>query len=245
MVRTLSPSGPAITSYGLSDAPMPAGQSSSPISPGLKSSFSGFLTSRSRRHSSNAGDNEEASSRLGGLLTGVRSRDRDTGMKTREGEGEASKRRSWSFIRTRSSTASSPYKAHEELPAESDPPAMPTLRESSSSFSLPIASPPASSGLSQSTRARPYEVMYCPRPARSHGLYPNYTQPALGESCADLSANDPPKAADRRGHHEEVEDDEIGTLWSAGETSWGGDGRKMAEWDEVKQSRLRWVGPMM
>ena len=85
----------------------------------------------------------------------------------------------------------------------------------------------------------PYSRLENPQPVPTYRDYPNYPLDIPMDSCSEN------QKVDRRAFHDEIEDDGVGALWSATELLWGGDGRKMAEWDEEEETRRRWVGPMM
>lgn len=222
LVRSISPSGPAHTTYGMGE-----GHPVSPSSPGLLSTFARVLPGRSRRTSSVGSDDER-----GGIFR-VISRERD----------DDGRRRAWSFSRSRaqSSSSTSVPETRFEEPRMTLPltPSMPPLPELSPEKSIKPLTPPRTP--SPRLGRRPYPRITKPQPHSSFRYYPNYTPNDL----AAVNDNGEPLRGDRRMLHEEIEDEGVGSLWSPAESAWGGDGRKMSEWDEDQVCRRRWVGPML
>ena len=255
---------------GMSAEAFIASTSTMPSSPSIRSTFSSLLPGRRNRSYSVNTTQEpmDSSSRLGGLLTTVRSRDRDTSplirIRSRENRdaerprhSEDGARRTWSLARSRSrnppaidlsidQSSTFPTASDRRSPnpigrTEPVPLVMPTVpeRQHSESSNL-IRDLPSSQAPLKGRNNRPYAVMSRPQPNGSYRSYPNYTAPRV------ISDSDQaPVASDTRLRHEEIEDDEIGVLWSAGEAHWGSGGTKMAEWDAGASVRRRWVGPMM
>ncbi|OCF61831.1 hypothetical protein L486_01493 [Kwoniella mangroviensis CBS 10435] len=279
LVRSLSPSSPENTTYGLPTAgpiPIPLtveSTASPPISPS-SGSFGRMLGSYipgRRRTSSNAANQPTLSAQdgssqghththtqvqapfgagamsnslgnLGGVLTAVRSRDSDDGT---------GRRRTWSFGRTRSGSTASNYNninnegelqrvsSNVARPAAATTSDLPTLNEASSpTQEIQVPTPILEMGQPDNTtrlaQDRPYDVLEKPQPALSHLRYPNFTVPP----------EEPESTKDLRCEHPEVEDEYEGGLWG-GDVPWGGDGKRMAEWDEELGKRRRWVGPML
>jgi hypothetical protein len=268
VVRSMSPSDPLSTSYGLgegSPATSPAERSSHPpqSQSSRRTTLSSLLPSLGRRTSATVDTGDDAMvgtsgtspvGRFGAMLTQVRSRDSDDGGQSRS--------RRWSLGRTRTSSASAvPSYAGEGTsavqarsnpiaPPEISTPSMPTLPE------LPLSPeqshrapqpqlvpeshrpPTPPKTPSPPPRVPAYSILRKPQPALSHARYPNYTESQSGE-------DDLPAKSDLRGSHIEVEDDGLGAIWSSGEAKWGDDGTRMAEWDPAEERIRRWVGPMM
>ncbi|WRT69738.1 uncharacterized protein IL334_006729 [Kwoniella shivajii] len=261
LVRSLSPSSPQNTSYGLSSpsdiapttGPIPIpliinSTSVPPISPSGSASFGrilgNYIPGRRRTQSNSAGGtnhNEQASigggtmsnslGNLGGVLTLVRSRDSDDGSNTR--------RRTFSFGRNRSGSLSTNTTnvnngnhGEPSLSNLAGPSTLPALSELSPSKEDDHISVYQSRQMND----RPYDMIQKPQPALSHNRYPNYTSPIEGGYSTTTN--------DLRNNHPEVEDEYEGNLW-AGDVTWSGDGKRMAEWDEELGKRRRWVGPMI
>lgn len=237
LVRSISPSGPAHTTYGLGEGSSSQPLATSPSSPRLLSTFARVLPGRSRRLSSSGAESEDR-----GLFR-TRSRDPDA--------LDEGRRRTWSFGRARHGSSSSingaippPTEPVSGEPRMTQPltPAMPTLPELVVDKNVPPPTPPRTrtpSPLLQTRKRLPYPPLTKPVPHRSFANYPNYTS-----SEADTDTSGKPLRADRRLQHEEVEDDGLAGVWSQPDSSWP-DEIKMAEWDDVAKCRRRWVGPMM
>lgn len=252
LAQSISPSGSATTIHGLGEGALPSSSAAVPASsPSLRSTITkAFSSGRSRRASTSGdGPDEAGGSRLGGILTQVRSRDSDDG-----------RRRTWNFGRSRTGSSGTPVF---EVPAteprrsiETVPASMPTLPEIPSPPPFTTLksppTPPRTPTLPSRRHRKPYPTLMKPLPLSTHALFPNYT-PSVHPSYRPAREVDPsldadktiPSKIDRRSLHFEVEDDSDGAIWSAGEAFWGGDGTKMAEWDAIEGIRKRWVGPMM
>lgn len=237
LVRSISPSGPASTTYGLGEGSSSQQLAVSPSSPGLLSTFARVLPGRTRRQSSFGAEAEDR-----GLFR-ARSRDPDT--------LDEGRRRTWSFGRARHGSSSSITGPTPPIvePVNGEPrvtqpltPAMPTLPELVVDKTVPPPTPPRTrtpSPLLQTRKRLPYSPLVKPVPHRSFVNYPNYTP-----SSGDVDPSGKPLRADRRMQHDEVEDDGLAGVWSQPDSSWPEE-IKMAEWDEVAKCRRRWVGPMM
>lgn len=235
LVRTLSPTGPAQTTYGLGEPLSPTTSAFRPSSPGLLSTFARVLPGRMRRNTSNGGDAEDR-----GIFR-VRSRDRD---------GDDGRRRSWQLTRSRAPSISVPSPTSDSngvIPGRSVRPITPSMppvpelpwRDGSKTVSPPT--PPRTPSPYRLARrdALPYVKVTKPQPHPTFAQYPNYT-PFAGEETEDET----PKRRDRRALHEEMEDTGMAGVYSSHDTDWP-ENAKMAEWDEIGQCRKRWVGPML
>jgi hypothetical protein len=224
LVRTLSPSTPGTTSYGLGEGYM-IPRSSGPASPSLASTIAGMIPGRRRRNTEETGRN---------LLSQVRSRDREIPEETR--------RRSWAFGRNRTGSTSNAL-AVGSVPAEqgtvSPGPPMPSVVEQAPSIHADIP-PPVSDqqeqpeSISTGTDAKPYPILRKPLPALGFANYPNYTP---------KSDYDGP-IRDTRYIYPEIEDNAIGQSW-ADEVPTHKDDIRLVEWSQARSRRERWVGPMM
>ena len=235
LVRTLSPSGPAQTTYGLGEPSSPGPSTFSPSSPGLLSSFARALPGRIRRNTNTGAEGEDR-----GIFR-VRSRDRD---------GDDGRRRSWHLTRSRQPSFSVPPPIQEAggtIPGRSVrpiTPSMPPVPETpwndGSTTVSPLTPPRTPSPYRLARRdVLPYVKVAKPQPHPAFSLYPNYT-PFAGEETDDET----PKRRDRRTMHEEMEDTGMAGIYSSHDTDWP-ENAKMAEWDEAVQCRKRWVGPML
>ena len=227
-----------------------------------RNTLSSLIPGRGSRSYSanNTQETVENQSRLGGLLTTVRSRDRDTSplirIRSREHRDQERSRtsedggRRWSLTRSRSRNVPAVDSAVDQpaspplAPAartEPVPLVMPTVpeRQHSESSNQPIEKIKLPR-LLRKRNSRPYAFMSRPQANELYRRYPNYT---ISETV--VGSDQAPLSSDTRLQHEELEDDEVGVLWSAGEAHWGSGGTKMAEWDAGAGVRRRWVGPMM
>lgn len=234
LVRTLSPSTPGTTSYGLGEGASSLQANAPPLpSPSLSSTLARVLPGRRRR--STATDLQTAAD--GTTLSQVRSRDSDEG-----------RRRSWAsaFGRNRSGSTGNTLERtiSSTQPVALASPGLAAVGEVSplhEDQSPPLAIETVSSTTdpshsnSSSDAARPYPTIRKPVPAPAYELYPNFTPPC-GESDKVVT--------DTRALHPEVEDDYNGHLWASDETTHR-DYVRMVEWSEQRGRRERWVGPMM
>lgn len=227
LVRSLSPSGPAHTTYGMGEGLQPI---PSPSSPGLLSTFARVLPGRTRRTSSIGSEGDERNS-----IFRVISRERDH---------DDTRRRAWSFSRSRTqSTSGQSFSAEQPESRITLPltPSMPPLPELSPEHTIKPLTPPRTPSPVVKRQDMPYPRITKPQLHSSYRNYPNYTP--HDHTLVDEKGD--PLRGDRRMLHEEIEDEGVGSLWSPSESDWGGDGRKMAEWDDVQGARRRWVGPML
>ena len=238
LVRSLSPSTPSTTTYGLGDGHMSPPQSPSVTSPSLASGFSRFVPGRRRRNTSS----EDTVTR-GIDLVPTRSRDSDEG-----------RRRSWASVLTRTRSGSIGNTLERTI-STSQPVAMtsPTLAavgEQSPDEHLDDEVEP--SAIDEATHpdigvktgrsvSRPYPTMQRPLPAPSHEFYPNFTP--LRSTTSVASSESEEVTSDARMTHPEVEDDYNGNLWARDDTHQ--DEVRMVEWNEALGRRERWVGPML
>ena len=248
LVRSISPSGPAHTTYGMGESSTQTTTTSlSPSSPSLLSTFARVLPGRTRRLSSAGSESDDR----GGIFR-VRSRE------ARDIDGDGRKR-TWSFSRTRSastipqgtepaSASSQDVQSDQHLPQATRPltPAMPSLPELSPQESMSMRPPTPPRTPSPIKRhhfqaTMPYSRITKPQPHSAFRDYPNYS-PLPSTGLEDAEGR--PQRGDRRMLHEEVEDDGLSSLWSTTESAWP-DGRRMAEWDPVESRAVRWVGPML
>lgn len=270
LARSMSPSGPLSTSYGLgegSPATSPAERSSHPpqSQSSRRTTLSSLLPSLGRRTSATADAGDDAMigtsgtsgtspvGRFGAMLTQVRSRDSDDGGQSRS--------RRWSLGRTRTSSATAvpsyvgegtsagQGRVNPVAPPEVSTPSMPTLPE------LPL-SPDQSHRAAQPLLPESHRPPTPPKTPTPPPRVPAYSilrkpQPALSHARypnyteSQAGEDDLPSKSDLRGSHIEVEDDGLGAIWSSGEAKWGDDGMRMAEWDPAEERIKRWVGPMM
>jgi hypothetical protein len=225
LVRTLSPSTPGTTSYGLGEGymiPRPTG----PASPSLASTIASIMPGRRRRNTEETGRS---------LLSQVRSRDR-------EREPEETRRRSWAFGRNRTGSTSNALVVG-SLQGEgtaSPGPAMPAVREQTPSIHAETSAPPAAEDheaqaefVPTATDIKPYPIIRKPQPTPGYANYPNYT-----------SISDPEAIRDTRYLYPEIEDNTTGQLWADEEPTHRDDIR-LVEWSQARGRRERWVGPMM
>lgn len=237
LVRTLSPSTPGTTTYGLGEGAAPV-QPQAPHSPpsssaSLSSTLARVLPGRRRRNTS--ADASGPSDSAG--LSQVRSRDSDD-----------SRRRSWAsaFGRARSGSFGNPLERaiSATQPVLTPSPTLPVVGEHSPTDENEVSTvkPPQKhvdaaelDGLLKPDSARPYSTMRKPAPAPAYELYPNFT-PTHGSRSDVIS--------DTRALYPEIEDDYNGHLWASDETTPRDDVR-MVEWSEERGRRERWVGPMM
>lgn len=234
LVRSLSPSGPSNTNYGLGDGNVLPPHSPPLSSPSLTTGLSRLLPSRRRRNTSTE-DTVARDSRL----VPTRSRDSDEG-----------RRRSWASVLTRTRSGSigntlertisssqpiamtSPVLAvvGEQSPDEG---VVETLLEGHDDPDASLHSP----GLpGPSVMTRPYPTMQHPLPAPSHQLYPNFTPMSATAGSEEITR-------DLRMTHPEVEDDYNGNLWARDDTQQGE--VRMVEWNQPQERRERWVGPVL
>jgi hypothetical protein len=225
LVRTLSPSTPGTTSYGLGEGYM-IPRSSGPSSPSLASTIASILPGRRRRNTEETGRN---------LLSQVRSRDRENPEETR--------RRSWAFGRNRTGSTSNAL-AVGSGPGEQvivpPGPAMPSVVEQAPSIHTDTPSPDVAEHQGESelintgTDAKPYPILRKPLPALGFANYPNYTPKTDYDGLI----------RDTRYLYPEIEDNAIGQSW-ADEVPTHKDDIRLVEWSQARARRERWVGPMM
>lgn len=226
LVRTLSPSTPGTTSYGLGEGYMASSRSPGPSSPSLASTIASILPGRRRRNTEETGRN---------LLIQVRSR---------EANPDEGRRRSWAFGRNRTGSTSNALVLDRSIfgdqtreTAGSPMPAV--LEQAPSDVDLPslnvdtrhLAHPRMTTLVGD---ARPYPIMRKPVPALGYANYPNYTPSPKSDSAI----------RDTRYLHPEIEDNHTGQLWADEEPTHRDDIR-LVEWNEGRCRRERWVGPMM
>nr|XP_031857734.1 uncharacterized protein CI109_006894 [Kwoniella shandongensis]KAA5524806.1 hypothetical protein CI109_006894 [Kwoniella shandongensis] len=275
LVRSMSPSSPQTTTYGLGEASSSPNHQYvfGPPSPSLISTLSSFIPGGRRRNmstSTDGGGHQEDSGmssslgRLGGVLTTVRSR-----------EDESGRRRTWTFGRTRSgSIATIPnWQQGQNSSSSSAASGVSTAQPISvgPTETMPVVpegtSPANENGderyptppLPPMTRVdRPYNTLDKPQPHLAYVQYPNFTpapspplrRESVGERSPRSSMEELGWTRDTRVSFPEVEDEYEGGLWG-GDVSWAsvgsgvGNGQRMAEWDEEIGKRKRWVGPMI
>jgi hypothetical protein len=226
LVRTLSPSTPGATSYGLGEgylAPTTS-RGAGPSSPSLASTIAWVLPSRRRRNTEETGR---------GLLN--RTRSREAAPPAEEG-----RRRSWALGRSRTGSTSNTLDrtiSGEGVIATS--PAMPAVQEQSPTIvdtpTIPnLPSNEISAPISTSLSTKPYPIIRKPLPAAGYANYPNYTPITDPED----------KIRDTRCQYPEIEDNATGQIWASEEPTSKEDIR-LVEWSEQRGRRERWVGPMM
>ena len=225
LVRTLSPSTPGTTSYGLGEGYM-VPRASGPASPSLASTIASILPGRRRRNTEETGRN---------LLSQSRSRDREVPEDTR--------RRSWAFGRNRTGSTSNALavgsvpEEHGAVPPAS---AMPSVVEQAPSVHNDVPAPHVADhqeqlkSMNTGTDAKPYPILRKPLPALGFANYPNYT------SKSDYDG----PIRDTRYIYPEIEDNAIGQSW-ADEVPTHKDDIRLVEWSQARARRERWVGPMM
>ena len=222
LVRTLSPSTPGTTSYGLGEGYM-VPRSPGPSSPSLASTIASILPGRRRRNTEETGRS---------LLSQVRSRE--------QRDPDEVRRRSWAFGRNRTGSTSNALAAGgsvvSEQEAEAPGPTMPSVSEQ---ISVPIEPPKADQHdgqaeiINHEIDAKPYPIIRRPLPATGYANYPNYTITPNTETMRDT-----------RYLYPEIEDNTTGQLWADEEPTHRDDIR-LVEWSQARSRRERWVGPMM
>lgn len=230
LVRTLSPSTPWSTNYGLGEGSVPP-QSPPLASPTLSSTLARVLPGRRRRNTATE-DTAGSTSRTGGLAP-TRSRDSDD-----------NRRRSWAspFLRSRTGSFGNPLERTTST-SQTVALASPTLAVVGEQSPDPMGeatnmdvSTPNQQEVEARSLSRPYPTIRKPYPAASHELYPNFTPPITSTDSQE-------KTTDTRNMHMEVEDDYDGHLWARDDSQH--DQSRMVEWNETRGRRERWVGPML
>jgi hypothetical protein len=226
IVRTLSPSTPGTTSYGLGEGYASTSRASGPSSPSLASTLASILPGRRRRNTEETGRT---------LLSQVRSR---------EGNADEVRRRSWAFGRNRTGSTSNALALDRttsgDQTRETAGIPMPAVLERDGSIAETKPLPAEATFMDHSpptpfvSDARPYPIIRKPLPALGYANYPNYTSSPKTESAI----------RDTRYLHPEVEDNHTGQIWADEEPTHTDDIR-LVEWNESRMRRERWVGPMM
>lgn len=226
LVRTLSPSTPGTTSYGLGDGYM-LPRSPGPASPSLASTIASILPGRRRRNTEETGRS---------LLSQVRSRE--------QRDPDEARRRSWAFGRNRTGSTSNALavdRAVQEDQAIPSGTGMSPVQEQTPSVHIQTPDPPTveqheehRDAVKSGTGLKPYHILRKPLPAPGYVNYPNYTSsPAPGSATNDT-----------RFLYPEIEDNTTGQLWADEEPTHRDDIR-LVEWSQARERRERWVGPMM